>query len=180
MKGIRSNESKHLTRDVPDAYAGTSSSSLFSILSEDTQLEILSFIYDDTESIEAFLACHENQINRTHLKRHISVCILSSSNCQVFCQICAQPTHYPYKLNDCGHQVCGRCAWDCRQEMRPCGCGVKIRSRPHRLDSRSADCRARWILNREGERITEMIMSASSKSTSQTRPCLLPFLLCYS
>jgi hypothetical protein len=162
MKGMRSNERKNLARDVRDTYAGTSS--LFSILPQDTQLEILSFIYDDTDSIEAYLACPENQINRTQLKRHISLCILSSSNCQVFCRMCAQPTCYPYKLNDCGHQVCGRCAWDCRQEMRPCGCGVKICSRLHRLDSRSADCRAYWILNREGGRIAGITMFARQRN----------------
>jgi hypothetical protein len=151
--------------------------SLFSILPQELQFEVISFLYDDTELIGALLSFEEglsSQMYHPDLKRHMSLCILnSSSNQQFFCRICCLPICYPYQLTDpsCGHYVCGRCAWIRRQELSSCGCGVKIRSRPKRLDPKPADCRAYWILDDEGKHI---FLGLSTMSESRSNLLMPP------
>ena len=125
-----------------------------SVLPKDCQLEILSFLYDDCTSIYNFQEAHSficETVSEKELKRHVSLEILNSPQSQVLCRVCDQMLCYPYQLAECSHQVCGRCAWQCRHNMEPCGCGVKLRSRPVRLDSSLADCRASWVLESEGK-----------------------------
>ena len=150
FKGLCSSERRQSKEPskvlAPSRKNAGSFSSLFSVLPQDTQLEILSFIYDDIGSIDNFLECQEVQFRSSDLKRHMSVCILSSAR-NLYCQRCDSLSCYPYELHDCGHQVCGRCAYSYRQEMKPCGCGTMIYSRPRRLNTALADSRAYWILS---------------------------------
>ena len=118
-------------------------------------LEIMTFLYDDLDSLGSLfeslpgLAPH---VSYKDLKVHIANYIRSSRSDDIICRICAEPMSYPYQLvESCGHQVCGRCAWTRRQELSSCGCGVKIRSRPERLDPTLVDCKVYWLFSEEGE-----------------------------
>ena len=128
---------------------------------------MLSFIYDDIESIHRYLICwfsssrrfviegERNEVIKS-LRRSMPAFILDSCKVfDVFCRICMQPVCYPYKLRDesCGHIVCGRCAWVRHQSLKPCGCGVRIKLRPQRLHTWLADCRAYWMLRKEGKSV---------------------------
>jgi hypothetical protein len=129
--------------------------SLLSTLPSSLHLEIMTFLYDDLDSLGSLfeslpgLAPH---VSYKDLKVHVADSIRSSRNYDISCRICAEPMSYPYQLvESCGHQVCGRCAWTRRQELSSCGCGVKIRSRPKRLDPTLVDCKAYWLFSEEGE-----------------------------
>jgi hypothetical protein len=130
----------------------------FSKLPTILQLEVISYLYDDLESLSALFAAFQvtlSHIRHHDLKRSIGYSILQDSarhSDSVFCRICNRPTCYPYQLIDasCGHHVCGRCAWDRRQEMGCCGCGVRIRSRPKRVEALLGNKRAFWLLSTKG------------------------------
>ena len=134
---------------------------LLSTLPSSLYLEIMTFLYDDLDSLGSLieslpgLASH---VSYKDLKVHVANSIRSSSSDDVSCRICAEPMSYPYQLvESCGHQVCGRCAWTRRQTLSSCGCGVKIRSRPKRLDPRIIDCKAYWLFSEEGEHCWSII-----------------------
>jgi hypothetical protein len=130
----------------------------FSKLPIVVQLEVMSYLYHDLDSLAALFAAFQailSHILHSDLKRSIRYSILydslaTSHRDSVFCRICNRPTCYPYQLVDasCGHQVCGACAWNFR--MGSCGCGIKIRTRPKRLDSHLANSRAFWLLSTKG------------------------------
>ena len=122
-----------------------------STLPSSVYLEIMTFLYDDLDSLRSLfkslpgLAPH---VSYKDLKVHVANSIRSSSSDDVSCRICAEPMSYPYQLvESCGHQVRGRCAWTRRQALSSCGCGVKIRSQPKRLDPRIIDCKAYWLFS---------------------------------
>jgi hypothetical protein len=125
---------------------------LSTTLPSSLQLEIMTFLYDDLHSLGSLFESLPGLVSYKDLKLHVANYIRSFGCDNVSCRICAEPMCYPYQLvESCGHQVCGRCAWTRRQELRSCGCGVKIRSRPKRLDSTLVDCKAYWLLSEEGE-----------------------------
>jgi hypothetical protein len=129
--------------------------SLLSALPSSLHLEIMTFLYDDLDSLGSLLQSLpglEPHVSYKDLKVHVVNYIRSSRSDDASCRICAEPMCYPYQLvESCGHQVCGRCAWTRRQELSSCGCGVKIRSRPKRLDPTLVDCKAFWLFSEEGE-----------------------------
>jgi hypothetical protein len=128
--------------------------SLFSTLPSSLQLEIMTFLYDDLDSLGSIFESLPGlaPVSYKDLKIHVANYIRSSRSDDVSCRICAEPMCYPHQLvESCGHQVCGRCAWTRRQDLKSCGCGVKIRSRPKRLDPTLVDCKAYWLLSEEGE-----------------------------
>jgi hypothetical protein len=119
------------------------------------QLDILFYVYDDIETIETLIDCHYNscfnQVSEKSLKRHISLSILALNDDHTFCRICNNLLCYACQLTDCGHVVCGLCAWDTREELGSCPCGVRLRSRPKRLHPKLADGKAHWLLNKNGK-----------------------------
>jgi hypothetical protein len=113
-------------------------------------LEIMSFLHDDRASLQAlFVSCKTLNLPRDSIKTYIRKNILDSDNGDIHCCICTVPVAYPYKLVDCQHVACGRCAWTASHH---CGssCKTKIRSRPFRLGpeaNKIADTNAFWILS---------------------------------
>lgn len=138
---------------------------LLSTLPSSLHLEIMTFLYDDLDSLDSLfeslpgLTAPQPHVSYKDLKIHVANYIRSCSSGSrsdaddVSCRICAEPMCYPYQLveESCGHQVCGRCAWIRRQELSSCGCGVKIRSRPKRLDPTLVDCKTYWLFSEQGE-----------------------------
>jgi hypothetical protein len=154
----------------------------FSKLSTVLQLEVIFYLYDDLDSLSALFAVFQatlSHVRHHDLKRSIGYSILQDSakhSDSIFCRICNRPTCYPYQLIDasCGHQVCGRCAWDRRQEMGCCGCGVHIRSRPKRVEALLGNKRAFWLLSTKGM-ITEVALRfpESVSCLCFSTPCIL-------
>lgn len=165
----------------------------FDLLPHETQYEILSFLYDDISTIDAYLKVwfssseavferhdkqHQRQqsLIRSELRRSIAFSILNHTsttpNCSdVFCSICSVPVCYPYKLTDekhCGKQACGRCVWIMHQSLRPV-CGTRIRSRPQRLDPTLSNCRATWLLGEEGNEF--FVLSLMNRADSLLLLC---------
>jgi hypothetical protein len=112
-------------------------------------LEIVSFIYDDLESVRSLIRTCRISIDHEELRRHVRASILERPE-SAMCRICDYPICYPYRLVECGHQVCGRCAWKNHREA--CGCGVVVHSRPSHINPSLADRRAFWLLSKRANR----------------------------
>jgi len=127
-------------------------------LSSDLKLIVMSFLYDDFDSLQALLSsCNACKLDPSTVKSSIRNDLLlrrsrHQENDDTVCSLCAQPVTYPYELVDCSHIACGRCAWFKSPNGR-CGvCSTKIRSEPWRLGqeaNRLADARAHWILSEQ-------------------------------
>jgi len=68
----------------------------------------------------------------------------------IFCHLCSVPLFYPYRLVDCGHVVCGMCAWRQYDYEGFCSCGVTIQSRPKERKHSLSQKRAYWLLDDDG------------------------------
>jgi hypothetical protein len=149
--------SRHFLMDKGSKSYSSKSFSLFPILPDEVQLEILSFVYDEIESIEIIFDSQGGRCNFfDHIYReYFARSILQSARYdEIFCKICSNPLCYPYQLVDpgCAHAVCGMCVFKCREELGSCcPCGVRLRSRPKRLGNYLADCRAYWLLDQVGK-----------------------------
>lgn len=155
---IKTNRKQRQQQQQPLVPANDEDEVNFSNLPKEIKLEVLSFIFDEVETIENIMdspaARGEDQDTRLVTKRHISNSILeSTSNEEMRCKLCSNLLCYPYQLidNDCGHIVCGMCAWKCRQALSSCSCGIRVRSRPIRLDPAMQNCRAHWLLTKSGK-----------------------------
>eukprot|EP00980_Cylindrotheca_fusiformis_P031664 scaffold26766_cov166-Cylindrotheca_fusiformis.AAC.3 len=122
-------------------------------LPDELQLQILTFVYDEVELIESIL---ERQRCTFRIPRPLCNSVFAESirqdtkNDELFCRICSNAICYPYQLMDCKHTVCGICAFICRDGLRPCSCGIRLRSRPKRLGGNAAslaEARAYWLLD---------------------------------
>ena len=119
-------------------------------LPQEVHVDILSWIYDDCTSIQQ--ACKALNIPRCAIQPYIrnEILVARDADNKISCCICSEIIAYPYKLVDCGHVACGRCAWDKSPNGCCSDCQTKIHSRPQRLDavaSQLADAKAFWILS---------------------------------
>jgi hypothetical protein len=111
-------------------------------------LEIISFLYDDRDALRNIVynvVCKQH-LEVAEIKKHIRASILERPE-QVLCRICIKTPCYPYKLVQCGHEVCGRCAW--KHHRKACGCGVAILARPEQVNPSLADRKAFWLLSKK-------------------------------
>lgn len=111
-------------------------------------LEIISFLYDDRDALRNIVynvVCKQH-LEVAEIKKHIRASILERPE-QALCRICNKTPCYPYKLVECGHEVCGRCAW--KHHRTACGCGAMILSRPKQVNPSLADRKAFWLLSKK-------------------------------
>lgn len=122
-------------------------------LSPDLKLSVMSFLYNDFGSLQALMSsCKAFKLDQGTVKTSIrnDLLQLHQDDHGLLCSICSKPVTYPYKLADCSHVACGRCAWFQSPNGRCGGCSTKIRSTPRHLgpeENRLADIRAFWMLS---------------------------------
>jgi hypothetical protein len=111
-------------------------------------LEIISFLYDDRDALRniVYNVICKQRLEVAEIKKHIRASILERPE-RVLCRICIKTPCYPYKLVQCGHEVCGRCAW--KHHRKACGCGAEILSRPEQVNPSLADRKAFWLLSKK-------------------------------
>lgn len=133
--------------DKQDMVAGTPPETI-SDLPAFALLEIISFLYDDRDALRNIVynvVCKQH-LEVAEIKKHIRASILERPE-QVLCRICIKTPCYPYKLVQCGHEVCGRCAW--KHHRKACGCGAAILTRPEQVNPSLADRKAFWLLSKK-------------------------------
>ena len=144
----RMNASDQTMADNQDIAGAGASPGTISDLPAFALLEIISFLYDDQDALRNIVY---NVVCKQHLevdaiKKHIRASILERPE-KVLCRICRKTPCYPYKLVQCGHEVCGRCAW--KHHRKSCGCGVAILTRPELVNPSLADRKAFWLLSKK-------------------------------
>ena len=107
-------------------------------------LEIISFLYDDFVSISRMFKICKRNLDHMEIRKHVRASILDTPE-KATCRICCKAVCYPYRLVECGHEVCGRCAW--KQQRQSCGCGAHIISRPELQHPMLAEYKAFWMLS---------------------------------
>ena len=124
-------------------------------LSREIHLEILSFLYDDLPSLQAYLAACPSSLSFGQLKTYTRHGLLAGQIKELYCCRCQEPVTYPYRLSDCGHVACGYCVWkkctmiDRDYKGGKCSCRTKIRSRLAATTNTLAEMRAFWILSEQ-------------------------------
>ena len=160
IQRLQDKEPSFYERNQDHTYSETRNeidSSRLATLPTSIQVEVMSYLYDDMESLSSLCQSHPKSVISMEdpaVRTYMAHCIRRNSPNETdpFCRICSNPLCYPYQLTgSCDHFVCGRCVWVCRQQLRPCGCGCKIRSRPQRRDGTLANSRAYWLLTPHGK-----------------------------
>ena len=124
-------------------------------LSREIHLEILSFLYDDLPSLQAYLAACPSSLSFGQLKTYTRHGLLAGQIKELYCCRCQEPVTYPYRLSDCGHVACGYFVWkkcsmiDRDYKGGKCSCRTKIRSRLAATTNALAQMRAFWILSEQ-------------------------------